>query len=65
MEPVKSAFLEAADRPLPEIFEQLRNLSLSFGKQEDDDQTVLLVRCLRKQPHSRAALEWGRKCILI
>jgi len=44
LEPIKSAFLEAADRPLPEIFESLRSLSLSFGKQ-DDDQTILLVRC--------------------
>ena len=44
MEPIKSAFLKAADRPLSEIFEQLRNVSLSFGKQ-DDDQTILLVRC--------------------
>ena len=44
MEPIKSAFLKAADRPLSEIFERLRNVSLSFGKQ-DDDQTILLVRC--------------------
>ena len=44
MEPIKSALLEAADRPLGEIFERLRSVSLSFGKQ-DDDQTVLLVRC--------------------
>jgi len=44
MEPIKSAFLKAADRPLSEIFELLRNVSLSFGKQ-DDDQTILLVRC--------------------
>jgi serine phosphatase RsbU (regulator of sigma subunit) len=44
MEPIKSAFLKAADRPLAEIFEHLRNVSLSFGKQ-DDDQTILLVRC--------------------
>jgi hypothetical protein len=27
----------------PEIFEHLRNVSLSFGKR-DDDQTILLVR---------------------
>jgi serine phosphatase RsbU (regulator of sigma subunit) len=48
LEPIKSAFLEAArDLPLPEIFERLRNLSLSFGKQ-DDDQTILLVRCTGK-----------------
>jgi serine phosphatase RsbU (regulator of sigma subunit) len=44
MEPIKSAFLKAADRPLSEIFEHLRNVSLRFGKQ-DDDQTILLVRC--------------------
>ena len=44
MEPIKSAFLQAADRPLSEIFEHLRSVSLSFGKQ-DDDQTILLVRC--------------------
>jgi serine phosphatase RsbU (regulator of sigma subunit) len=44
MEPIKSAFLKAADRPLSEIFERLRDVSLSFGKQ-DDDQTMLLVRC--------------------
>jgi serine phosphatase RsbU (regulator of sigma subunit) len=45
MEPIKSAFLKAAARPLSEIFEHLRNVSLSFGKQ-DDDQTILLVRAL-------------------
>jgi sigma-B regulation protein RsbU (phosphoserine phosphatase) len=44
LEPIKSAFLKAAERPLSEIFERLRSLSLSFGKQ-DDDQTILLVRC--------------------
>jgi len=44
LEPIKSTFLKAADRPLSEIFERLRNLSLSFGKQ-DDDQTILLIRC--------------------
>ena len=43
-EPIKSAFLHAAGRPLPEIFESLRSVALSFGKQ-DDDQTILLVRC--------------------
>lgn len=44
IEPIKNAFLKAADLPLSEIFEHLRNVSLSFGKQ-DDDQTILLVRC--------------------
>lgn len=43
MEPLKNAFKQAADRPLPEIFEGLRTLSLAFGRQ-DDDQTMLLVR---------------------
>lgn len=45
MEPIQSAFLKVADQPLPAIFEHLRNVSLSFGKQ-DDDQTILLVRCV-------------------
>jgi serine phosphatase RsbU (regulator of sigma subunit) len=49
MEPIKSAFLKAADQPLSEIFERLRNVSLSFGKQ-DDDQTILLVRCTAENP---------------
>jgi serine phosphatase RsbU (regulator of sigma subunit) len=44
LEPIKSAFLNVADQPLSEIFEHLRNISQSFGKQ-DDDQTILLVRC--------------------
>lgn len=43
IEPIKRAFQEAADRPLPEIFEHLRRRSLEFGRQEDD-QTMLLVR---------------------
>ena len=41
---LKQEFQKAADRPLPEIFERLRKLSLGFGRQ-DDDQTLLLVRC--------------------
>lgn len=44
IDPLKQEFQEAADRPLPEIFDRLRKLSLSFGRQ-DDDQTLLLVRC--------------------
>lgn len=43
LEPIKQAFQEAVDRPLPEIFERLRKRSLEFGRQEDD-QTMLLVR---------------------
>ena len=46
-EPIKGAFLKFADRPLSEIFEHLRNISLDFGKQEDD-QTMLLVRCTKE-----------------
>jgi serine phosphatase RsbU (regulator of sigma subunit) len=54
LEPIKGVFLEtAADRPLSEIFERLRSLSLSFGKQ-DDDQTILLVRCTGE--HTSAAI---------
>ncbi|HEU5235449.1 MAG TPA: PP2C family protein-serine/threonine phosphatase [Terriglobales bacterium] len=44
IDPLKQEFQKAADRPLPEIFDRLRKLSLSFGRQ-DDDQTLLLVRC--------------------
>ena len=43
LEPLKQEFQQAADRPLPEIFDRLRDLSLAYGKQ-DDDQTILLVR---------------------
>jgi serine phosphatase RsbU (regulator of sigma subunit) len=43
LDPLKSKFVEMADRPLPLIFDTLRNLSLKFGKQ-DDDQTMLLLR---------------------
>ena len=44
IDPLKQEFQKVADRPLPEIFDRLRKLSLSFGRQ-DDDQTLLLVRC--------------------
>ena len=43
IEPVKKVLRENAQRPLPEIFEAIRNVALKFGKQ-DDDQTLLLVR---------------------
>jgi len=43
LEPLKSKFAEVAKEPLPLIFDSLRNLSLKFGKQ-DDDQTMLLLR---------------------
>jgi len=45
IDPLKQEFQKAADRPLPEIFDRLRKLSLSFGRQ-DDDQTLLLARCI-------------------
>jgi phosphoserine phosphatase RsbU/P len=54
MEPIKSAFLKVADRPLSEIFEHLRNVSLSFGNQ-DDDQTILLVRCTAENNSTAAS----------
>jgi len=43
--PVKDAFAKSAKMPLPEIFSTLRESALSFGHQ-DDDQTMLIVRCL-------------------
>ena len=55
MEPIKNTFLEAADRPLVEIFKRLRSVSLGFGKQEDD-QTVLLVRCNAENTSTAASL---------
>lgn len=45
IDPLKQEFQMSADRPLPEIFDRLRKLSLSFGRQ-DDDQTLLLARCI-------------------
>ena len=43
IEPVKAALTSNAGRPLPEMFEAMRKVALSFGKQ-DDDQTMLLIR---------------------
>ncbi len=45
-DPVKSGLCEWADLPLPEIFHNIRELALKFGKQQDD-QTMLLVRRVR------------------
>jgi len=42
-EPIKSALQRGPKLPLPELFQQIRQLSLDFGKQQDD-QTMLLVR---------------------
>lgn len=43
VEPIKSALRGHADEPLPQLFQQLRQVALRFGRQEDD-QTMLLVR---------------------
>ena len=41
----KSLLLRYAERPLPEIYRELRGAALAFGEQSDD-QTMLLLRCL-------------------
>jgi hypothetical protein len=43
IDPIKTGLREWAELPLPDIFRNLRDLALQFGKQEDD-QTMLLVR---------------------
>jgi len=43
MEDFKSAFGGCAEKPLPEIYQELRARTLKFGKQTDD-QTMLLIR---------------------
>jgi sigma-B regulation protein RsbU (phosphoserine phosphatase) len=43
LEPLKTALLESVDVPLDQVTQFLRNASLQYGKQLDD-QTVLLVR---------------------
>jgi len=42
-DPLVAALRDSAASPLPNIFNRLRDVSLRFGKQEDD-QTLLLVR---------------------
>jgi hypothetical protein len=44
-EPIKSLLAKSATLPLPELFTTLRQRALNFGHQ-DDDQTMLIVRCL-------------------
>jgi sigma-B regulation protein RsbU (phosphoserine phosphatase) len=44
-EPIKFGLRQWADLPLPQLFHNLRQLALDFGKQQDD-QTMLLVRWL-------------------
>lgn len=43
MEDFKAALAECAEKPLPEIYRELRERTLKFGKQTDD-QTMLLIR---------------------
>lgn len=44
-ERIKSVLQKHAREPLGDVFERLREASLNFGKQEDD-QTMLLLRCI-------------------
>jgi len=48
LDAIKHSFAEMVDRPLPEIFERLRQRCLEFGRQ-DDDQTMLIVRYADKK----------------
>jgi hypothetical protein len=43
LDPVKAGLRRWADAPLPELFRNLRQTAMKFGKQQDD-QTMLLVR---------------------
>jgi len=43
IDPIKSGLRQWADLPLPEVFKNIRELAIHFGKQQDD-QTMLLVR---------------------
>jgi serine phosphatase RsbU (regulator of sigma subunit) len=43
MDDFKSALASCAEKALPEIYRELRDRTLKFGKQTDD-QTMLLVR---------------------
>lgn len=45
VDPIKAGLRQWADLPLPEVFGNIRELALRFGKQLDD-QTMLLVRRL-------------------
>jgi sigma-B regulation protein RsbU (phosphoserine phosphatase) len=45
MEEFKTALADCGEKPLREIYEELRSRSLKFGKQSDD-QTMLLIRRL-------------------
>lgn len=43
--PLKEVLSRSASQDLPDLFSRMRATALNFGKQ-DDDQTVLIVRCL-------------------
>lgn len=43
--PLKDVLAKSARQPLPDLFTSLRQAALSFGHQ-DDDQTMLMIRCL-------------------
>jgi hypothetical protein len=43
IDPIKAGLRQWADLPLPDVFRNIRDLALRFGKQQDD-QTMLLVR---------------------
>jgi phosphoserine phosphatase RsbU/P len=45
LEDFKAALASCAEKPLPEIYQELRSRTLKFGKQTDD-QTMLLIRRL-------------------
>lgn len=43
--PLKEVLARSASQKLPELFSSMRATALNFGKQ-DDDQTMLIIRCL-------------------
>ena len=45
MAPLKEVLGRSASQKLPDLFNSMRTTALNFGKQ-DDDQTMLIVRCL-------------------
>ena len=49
MDEFKLMLLACAEKPLPEIYRELRSSTMKFGKQTDD-QTMLLIRRLAESP---------------
>ena len=43
--PLKEVLAKSARQPLPDLFASIRQAALNFGHQ-DDDQTMLMIRCL-------------------